>query len=273
VDATGRAEVEQVWGGSIPSEPGRDTRAILEGAPELGVLLLAGVDPATDFGDATLGRRALDQVPFLIAQDLLLTESSRRAHVVLPASAFAEREGTLTDWEGRAQGFAAAVTPAGVSRPDWEILSLIANEAGVGFPRTLGELRREMRALEHRSAERTRVELPAPHLRRLDEHRPFTLSTYPLLLDSGTMLVGAAELLETSEGAFVEIGRADAERMNVKPGDRLRVESACGSVEGPARIGALADRCVFVPANNIGARGLSLLDAGEPVTLVSVEKV
>ena len=53
----------------------------------------------------------------------------------------------------------------------------------------------------------------------------------------------------------------------------MRVESACGSVEAPARIGALADRCVFVPANNIGARGFSLLDAGEPITLVTVEKV
>ncbi|MGH2727390.1 MAG: molybdopterin-dependent oxidoreductase, partial [Actinomycetota bacterium] len=176
-DAAARSEVEQVWGRPIRPEAGRDARAILEGAPELGVLLLAGVDPASDFGDATLGRRALEQVPFIIAQDLLLTESSRRAHVVLPASAFAEREGTLTDWEGRSQPFAAAVTPAGVSRPDWEMLSLIANEAGVGFPRTLNELRREMRALVRDEAERTRVEMPAPHLRRLDEHRPFTLST------------------------------------------------------------------------------------------------
>ncbi len=272
-DAAARAEVEQVWGATISPEAGRDARAILEAAPELGVLLLAGVDPTTDFGDATLGRRALDQGPFVIALDLLLTESSRRASVVLPANAFAEREGTLTDWEGRSQSFAPAVTPAGVSRPDWEILSLIANEAGVGFPRTLAELRREMRSLERDHVEPTRVPLPAPHLRRLDEHRPFTLSTYPLLLDAGTMLLGATDLLETSEGGFVEIGRSDAERLGVEAGDRLRVVSACGAVEAPARIGALADRCVFVPANNFGARGLSLLDAGEPVTLVSVEKV
>ena len=272
-DADARADVERVWGGAIPAESGRDARAILEAAAELGVLLLAGVDPAADFRDATLGRRALEEVPFIIAQDLLLTETSRRAHVVLPTCAFAEREGTLTDWEGRAQPFAAAVTPAGVSRPDWEILSLIANEAGVPFPRTLTELRREMTSLTTAEQERTRVTMPEPHLRRLDEHRPFTLLTYPLLLDAGTMLIGAGDLLETSEGAFVEIGRSDAERLGVRAGDRLRVESACGSVEAPARIGALADRCVFVPANNIGARGLGMLDAGEPVTLVSVEKI
>jgi NADH-quinone oxidoreductase subunit G len=272
-DAAARAEVEQVWGGSIPATPGRDARAILEASADLGLLMLAGVDPANDFGDATLGRRALERAPFVVAQDLLLTESGRRAHVVLPANAFAEREGTLTNWEGRAQEFAPAVTPAGVSQADWEILSLLANEAGVGFPRTLIELRREMRSLQRDGRERSRVGMPSPHLRRLDEHRPFTLLTYPLLLDAGTMLVGATDLLETSEGAFVQIGRADAKRLGVAAGDRVRVESACGSVEAPARIGALADRCVFVPANNIGARGLSLLDAGEPVTLVTVEKV
>ncbi|MGH2785913.1 MAG: NADH-quinone oxidoreductase subunit G [Actinomycetota bacterium] len=272
-DATARAEVEQVWGAGIPASPGRDTRDILEASADIGLLFLAGVDHATDFGDATLGRRALDRAPFVVADDLFLTDSSRRAHVVFPVSAIPEREGTLTDWEGRSQPFAAAVTPAGVSRPDWDILSLLANEAGVAFPRTLVGLRREMTALGRDPRERTAVELPPPHLRRLDEHQPFTLLTYPLLLDAGTMLLGASDLLETSEGAFVEIGQADAERLGVKAGDRLRVESACGAVEAPARIGGLADRCVFVPANNLGARGLSMLDAGEPVTLVTVEKV
>ena len=271
-DQSARADVEQVWG-PIPTTPGRDARAILEDAANLGVLLLAGVDPAADFGDATLGRRALDQAPFVVALDLLMNESSRRANVVLPANAFAERDGTLTNWEGREQPFSPAVSPAGVSRPDWEILSLIANEAGVGFPRTHTELRREMTALTRESTSGTPVAIPAPRLRRLDEHRPFTLLTYPLLVDAGSMLLGADDLLATSEGAYVEIGRADAERIGVVVGDHVRVESACGSVEAPVKIGSLADRCVFVPANNPGARGLGMLDAGEPVTLVSVVKL
>ena len=202
-DPAARAEVEAVWGGGLPATPGRDAREILDGADGLAMLLLAGVDPATDFGDATLGRRALDRSPFTVATDLFLNESTRRAHVVLPANAVAEREGTFTDWEGRAQPFAAAVPPAGVSQADWEILGLIANEAGVGFPRTLVELRREMSALRREQGPAKPVEMPAPHLRRLDEHQPFTLVTYPLLLDAGTMLLGATDLLETSEGAYV----------------------------------------------------------------------
>jgi NADH-quinone oxidoreductase subunit G len=269
-----RSELEQLWGVPVASTPGRDARAILDGAGELGVLLLAGVDPADDFADATLGTKGLDGAPFVVALDLFMTASTKKANVVLPASASAERDGTLTDWEGRAQTFGAAVTPAGVSRPDWEILSLIANEAGVAFPRTSDELRREMVALQRPPEEPSPVAMPPLPMRRLDEHHPFTLLTYPMLLDGGTMLLGATQLLETAPQPFVEIGRADAERLGVATGDRVRVTSACGRVEAPARVtNAIADRCVFVPATQFGIRGLSLLDVGEPVTLVRVEKV
>ncbi|MFY9587441.1 MAG: molybdopterin-dependent oxidoreductase, partial [Actinomycetota bacterium] len=273
-DATARAELEQTWGATIPSTPGRDARAILESPGELGVLFLAGADPVDDFGDATLGSRGIDGSPFIVATDLLMTASSKRANVLLPASAPAERDGTVTDWEGRRQIFGAAVTPAGVSRPDWEILSLIANEAGVAFPRTREALRHEMDALQRPVEDPTPVAMPPLPMRRLDEHRPFTLLTYPLLLDAGTMMLGATELLDTAEEPFVEIGRSDAERLGITAGDRVRVTSACGRVEANARVtSAMADRCVFVPATQFGVRGLSLLDAGEPVTLVSVEKI
>ena len=272
--AADRAELEQLWGVPVSATPGRDARAILSGASDTGVLILAGVDPANDFGDATLGSRGLDGTPFIVATDLLLTASNRKANVLLPAAAFPERDGALTDWEGRTQGFGAAVTPAGVARPDWEILSLLGNEAGVAFPRTRDELRREMSALMRPTADPVPVPLPSLPMRRLDEHHPFTLLTYPLLLDSGSMLVGAGELLDTAQPAFVEIGRADAGRLGIERGDRVKVTSACGVVDAPARVSdGIADRCVFVPATHVGARGLSLLDAGEPVTLVRVEKV
>jgi len=269
-----RRALEQVWGVPVLAEPGRNAREILDSVGETGVLFIAGVDPAGDFGDATLGARALDATPFLVAQDLFLTESSRKANVLLPALASAERDGVITDWEGRAQAFGMAVPPAGVGRPDWEILSLIANEAGVAFPRTRDELRREMDSLLLAVEDPTPVQMPPLPMRRLDEHHPFTLLTYPLLLDAGTMLLGANELLETAQQPFIEIGRADAERLGIATGDLVRVASACGRVEAPARVSnQMADRCVFVPATQLGLRGLGLLDAGEPVTLVRVEKL
>ena len=272
-DPAARQQIEQLWGAPISPSPGRDARGILDDVGELGILFLAGVDPATDFWDATLGQRALDGAQFLVAQDLFFTASSRKANVVFPALAFPERDGTLTDWEGRQQGFAMAVPPAGVSRPDWEILSLLANESGVAFPRTRDELRKEMDSLRLTETDPAPADLPFIPMRRLDEHHPFTLLSYPLLLDAGTMLLGANELLETADQPFIELGRADADRLGIGPGDRVRVTSACGRVEAPARVtNGMADRCVFVPATQSGPRGLSLMDAGEPVTLVRVEK-
>src|SRR5207245_3837682 len=73
-----RDELEQLWGVPVPATPGRDGRAILENAGELGVLVLAGSDPVADFGDATLASRGIDAAPFIVALDLMLTASSRK---------------------------------------------------------------------------------------------------------------------------------------------------------------------------------------------------
>jgi NADH-quinone oxidoreductase subunit G len=275
-DPVERAEVEGIWGAPVPTAPGRPAHAILEEVTretDLGLLLLVGADPASDFADASLGARAVADAPFLVALDLFLTASSGRAEVVLPACALPEREATLTDWEGRAQPSAAAVAPPGVARPDWEILSLLAGEAGVAFPKTLAELRREMRALARELEERTPVPPSSARVPRPDDRHPFVLLTYPLLVDAGVTLRGADDLLAAAEEPAVELAAEDARRLGVAAGDRVRVTSLAGSVEAPARPSdGLAPSCVFVPANQPGLRGLDLVDAAEPVTLVRVER-
>jgi predicted molibdopterin-dependent oxidoreductase YjgC len=59
-------------------------------------------------------------------QDIFLQETAQAAHVVLPASSFAEKEGTFTNSERRVQRVRAALPPVGNTRPDWEITSEIA---------------------------------------------------------------------------------------------------------------------------------------------------
>ena len=110
-------------------------------------MLLAGADPVTDFDDREQAARGLDDAPFVVALDLFLTESARRADVVLPAAAAYEREGTVLNWEGRPRPVKAAVPPAGLAQADYEILAQIAHAAGGEFPQTLGALRKEIKAL------------------------------------------------------------------------------------------------------------------------------
>ena len=111
---------------------GSDGLGILEAAADgrTDLLVLLGVDPIADCPDADLARRALAGARRVIAVDTFLTESSRRADVVLAAAAFGEKSGTTTNLEGRVTAVAQKVTVTGTSRPDWMIAAQLAERLG-----------------------------------------------------------------------------------------------------------------------------------------------
>ena len=69
---------------------------------------------------------ALRSIPFLVVQDIQFSETARFADVVLPASPSLEKDGTFVNTERRIQRLYRALSPLGDSKPDWEILQLIA---------------------------------------------------------------------------------------------------------------------------------------------------
>ncbi len=85
-------------------------------------LYLVAVDPV---GDDPQYSEALETVDFVVVQELFLTETAKRADLVLPAQSFIEREGTLTNAERRVQRFYAAVPPLPDARPDFAITAQI----------------------------------------------------------------------------------------------------------------------------------------------------
>jgi formate dehydrogenase major subunit len=93
-------------------------------------LYIKGEDTITSDSNANDVERALRSVPFLIVQDVNFSETARFADVVLPASPSIEKEGTFTSTERRIQRLYRAFEPLGDSKPDWEILQLIANRLG-----------------------------------------------------------------------------------------------------------------------------------------------
>jgi NADH-quinone oxidoreductase subunit G len=90
---------------------------------------IAGADPV---GDGTLSAADLRQAGFVVVQELFLTPTAEAADVVLPASSWAEREGTYTNGERRVQRFYPAVTVKG--KPDFQIISEIGAKVGVTTP-------------------------------------------------------------------------------------------------------------------------------------------
>ena len=103
---------------SVPERgPGGEVKCLYV----IGLDLLA-LDPAWEPIIAGLDR--------LIVQGLHETETSRRAHIVLPARHTYERGGTFTNMDGRVQRFSPAVAPIGGSRSDWWIFAEIAERLG-----------------------------------------------------------------------------------------------------------------------------------------------
>ena len=122
---------------NLPAERGHEAAGILAAAADgrVQALVLLGADPAVDFPDRQLARRALAGAGFVVAVDTFLTESSRQADVVLPAAAFAERRGTTTNMEGRITSLGQKIVPPGVAWPDWMIAVELAARLGtdLGF--------------------------------------------------------------------------------------------------------------------------------------------
>jgi NADH-quinone oxidoreductase subunit G len=257
-----RAAFGDVWGIDPPAARGRDARAIFQNGANLGALFLAGADPLADFEDPELVSRALDDASFVVALDLFLTESARRADVVLPAAAAYERDGTLTNWEGRRQPVRAAVPPAGLAQSDFEILSQIALAAGVTFPETLDALRKEMKALSVPPAAARAVTVGS--LAQVSA-AGLVLATSRPLLDEGTMMKGADALVQTAAPITVEINPADA--AGLRAGDTVVVRTARGGVRAPVKpTDSVARGVVFVPAH-AGFAGRS----GDAVTVEKAE--
>ena len=93
-------------------------------------LLIAAADPAADSDSYKQALQALD---FLVVQELFLTETAKLADVVLPATGTAERDGSFTNLERRAQTFDPGVPAPGKAWADWLILTGIAGQMGAGW--------------------------------------------------------------------------------------------------------------------------------------------
>jgi NADH-quinone oxidoreductase subunit G len=240
-DAADRAEVEALWGplpahlaaasGAGPSDAGLRGILAAAAAGAVDVLLLAGADLVRDAQGAALAERALQRVAAsgtVVVQDLALTETAARyADVVLPITATQERAGTRTDWEGRAQRFLLAVDAPELAQDDWEAFVQLAAALGhdLGY-RSLDGIRAEQERLGVRS---TAHPLPAAAADDAVGPTPadeLVAVVRPLLLDGGTMLAGADDLLATARTATVGVSRADAARLGVTEGDVVRVSGA-----------------------------------------------
>jgi NADH-quinone oxidoreductase subunit G len=250
--------VAESWG-QVPRASGMDTRQMLAAAAEgrIRALYLVGVDPARDFEDPRLAKEALEQVETLVVQDLLPTETTRYADVVLPAAAAQERVGSFTTWEGRRQPFPQAVPPQGHAQEDWDLVAQLA--AAMGSPlgwETAADVRAEaaplmevpVRATERLSARP--AESGGAAVSGSDDEGQWPLAAVVLerLIGEGSMLTGAKALKETGRDASVWVSTADAAQLGLADRAHVAVVGPGGRYELPATVtDTVASGCVVLP--------------------------
>ncbi|GJQ38638.1 MAG: hypothetical protein JETCAE02_10500 [Anaerolineaceae bacterium] len=126
-----RAKWEKRWNieeGGLSLKLGLTTTEILSHAHEGGVraLYIMGENPMMSEPNLNLTRHHMQQLEFIVAQDIFINESGAFADVFLPATPFAEKDGTFSNTDRRVQRVRAAHPPRGDARPDWRIICDLA---------------------------------------------------------------------------------------------------------------------------------------------------
>ena len=124
-DPAHRAEVARLWGvPDVPARPGRTAVEMFQAAAdgEIRALWIACTNPAQSLPDQAMVRRALQRAEYVVVQEAFATTATcAHADLLLPASSWAEKEGTVTNSERRISRVRAAVAPPGEARADWRI--------------------------------------------------------------------------------------------------------------------------------------------------------
>lgn len=288
------AHFEEAWGVPLPVPQGPSEYLFLYCSHmwdralqgKLKGLYCIGEDVALSEGNTRKVERALRSLELLIVQDIFPTQTMEYAHVVLPAASFAEKEGTFVNTERRVQRLHQAIEPLGESKPDWVILSELAQR--LGYPmryRSAEEIFEEIRrlvplyagmtyerlereqGLQWPCPDETHPGTPTLHVGRFprgkarltavdyrppaeepDEEYPFVLTTGRTFLqyNAGTMSRRTRAGKGDPEN-FVQISSADAEKLGISHGDLVRVKTRRGELVVKAQITDIREGVIWMP--------------------------
>jgi len=284
-----KAKFEKAWGPTLSGSTGLTVVEMMHAIEQGGVraLYVMGENPALSDPNLNRTRKALEQVEFLVSQEIFLSESAQYADVVLPSLCFAEKDGTFTNTERRIQRVRKAVSPPGQARDDWQIICDVS--AALGYPmqyENAADIMDEIAQLTpiYGGISFDRIELvglqwPCPdkshpgtkylhkgefkrgkgkfHPVRFrepaespDKDFPFILSTGRQLYQfhTGTLTRKAAAIHQVSPTGYVELHCSDAEKHGITDGDYVKVSTRRGEIVTKASVGnRVARGWLFMP--------------------------
>jgi len=276
-DVQVRRNFEARWGCQLPTDSGISALEIINGAEagKIRGMYIVGENPAVSFPNSNLVRQALESLDLLVVQDIFVTETAKLAKVILPAASFAEKEGTFTNFDGTVQRVRKALEPAGGSLPDWEIILRLASGMSSSMPYSSPrEVMSEIAELVplYRGVDYAKLDIKSYRLGKgqtTSGHGKFSSvkyipqpspgDEYPFTLLAGTTLYQfgtnsrssrSSRLRKFLPGAFVEISRADAKRLKVEDGDKVKIVSPVGELAAEVKVtDTLNKGTVFMPGS------------------------
>lgn len=281
-ELSARQKFEKLWGTAfgavkLSAKPGLTTMEMFEAAlkGDLKFLYVMGENPALSNADLSRQREALKKLEFLVVQDLFLTETAKFADIILPASSFAEKEGTFTNTDRLVQKVNKAIEPLHQSKPDWEILNMLGRKLGLNFDyKNPSEIFNEIALAVPQYAgmdykcleEKNGVRWPCPQkghsgtrylfaggfgdkklvLRPVEFLPPAELpdENYPFILTTGRSrwhwhtgeMTRRTDLDKAHPKESALINPKDAKKLRLKNGDKIKIASRRGEVSAAVKI-------------------------------------
>jgi formate dehydrogenase alpha subunit len=283
---------EENWKVKISPDPGLNMSRLIEAAESgrLKALYIMGENPLRSLPQPERVKAALKKIEFVVVQDILNNEIVKLADVALPGAAPSEKSGSFTNMEGRIQSFSQVVPPPGMAKPDWEILDLLATRLGTPEPYgTMEKIREEICRLVPPYAQMTaegqcwfNASSPMAAFQTEDAGEMIAFSPvvstadengdadYPLKailgtlrfhLGSGTRTNASGRIRDFDLGNEVALCAEDADRLKLKDGDTVQIESRWGAIQRKlGRSNRMGPGQLFVPLAVNANDAMNLID-------------
>jgi formate dehydrogenase alpha subunit len=303
-DLAARSRMEEAWGvKNLPQEDGLPMTEMMERGSEGGIkaLYIVGENPVISDPNLTHVRKTLENMDFLVVQDIFLTETAQLADVVLPATSFAEKDGTFVNTERKVQRVRRALDPPGEAREDLKIICDLSTL--MGYEMNYEDSRSVMEEIAQVTPsycginyDRLKTDgihwpctgtdhpgTPCLHIDQFscglgvfhaieylppnelpDNEYPMYLTTGRVLAQyhTGTMTMKSEGLNELAPECFVEISALDAQAYDIEDGALMGVRSRRGEIEARARISNNAVKgTVFIPFHYANAAANELTNS------------
>jgi formate dehydrogenase alpha subunit len=273
VDAN-REKFEKAWGVSLPAKIGLKIPEMFEAAHKgtVKAMYILGENPVLTDPNANHIKEALDNLEFLVVQELFLTETAQFADVILPAASFAECDGTFTNTERRVQRVRKAIEPI-PGQANWQTICQMVTR--IGYPmaydhphdiwKEMASLTPSMAGINYDRLEKESLQWPCPTLdhpgtpylhagkftRGLglfqpsehippgevpDQEYPYLLSTGRILFHYNVTTPYSGGISSVWDKEMAEVNPVDAEKLGIQTGSLVKVTSRRGQVTTAVRV-------------------------------------